>query len=509
MGFGLSILFLLNMARSFTAEEVSRHNTENDCWIIIDEEVYDVTQFLAQHPGGKRVLLKKAGQDATKEFRSLHAPEVFAQAKQFRVGSIQGSGQQQNSGPNDLSSPFGEDIPYAEPYWYSGVMKSPFYTQSHCNFRKLVRDFIEREIVPNIDQWEVDMDYPRELHQLAYKAGVFGACWPKEYGGTPPPEGFDSFHDLIFWDELARCGGGWLAACFLTINIALPPILAVGSDYLKNKVAPPTIRGETIICLCITEPYVGSDVANLRTTAVRDGNSYIINGEKKFITSGMKADFFTVAARTGGEGMSGISLFLVERSMPGITCRKIPTQGWASSNTAYITFDNVRVPAENLIGAENQGFIAIMLNFNHERFAGIVMSVRGARICVEEAIKYARLRKTFNKRLVDHQVIRHKLAEMIRKVEAAQAWTEQMAYQMNNGVDPRIVGGNMALLKVQATQTLEFCAREASQILGGVSCVRGGIGAKVERAYRDVRIASIGGGSEEVMQDLAMRQARL
>ena len=317
------------------------------------------------------------------------------------------------------------------------------------------------------------------------------------------------FHDLIFWDELARCGGGWLAACFLTINIALPPILAVGSDYLKEKVAPATISGKKIISLCITEPYAGSDVANIKTTARKEGNFYIVNGEKKFITSGMKADFFTVAVRTGGEGMGGISLLLLEKGMPGITCRKMPTQGWASSNTAYITFDDVKVPKENLIGQENQGFLAIMLNFNHERFAGIVMGIRGARMCIEESVKYARVRKTFNKRLIDHQVIRHKIAEMARRVESSQAWLEQAAYQMNNNVDPRIIGGTMALLKVQTTTVLEYCAREASQILGGVSCIRGGIGAKVERIYREVRIAAIGGGSEEVLRDLAMRQAKL
>jgi alkylation response protein AidB-like acyl-CoA dehydrogenase len=338
---------------------------------------------------------------------------------------------------------------------------------------------------------------------------VFGVCWPEEYGGTPPPGGFDIFHDLIYWDELARYGGGWLAACFLTINIALPPILAVGSEYLRQKVARPTIEGKKIICLCVTEPYAGSDVANIRTTARSEGDYYIVSGEKKYITSGMKADFFTVAVRTGEPGMGGISLLLLEKGMPGITCRKLSTQGWASSNTAYITFDDVKVPKKNLIGEENQGFLAIMLNFNHERFAGIAMSIRGARMCVEEAIKYARTRQTFGKRLIDHQVIRHKIAEMVRRVESSHAWLEQVAYQMERGVDPRIVGGSTALLKVQATTILEFCAREASQVLGGASCLRTGIGAKVERIYRDVRIAAIGGGSEEVMRDLAMRQARL
>jgi len=491
--------------RIISAEEVGKHNNEDDCWIIVDGKVYDMTKFLHEHPGGKRVLMKKAGQDATKEFHSLHAPEILERYNPLlQIGSLKSAASEEKN-----STTYGTSIAYAEPYWYNEELKNPYYNDSHKAFRQVVRNFIETEVVPNIDSWEKNFDYPRELHEIAYKHGVFGSCWPKEYGGTPPEGGFDSFHDLIFWDELARCGGGWLAACFLTINIALPPILAVGSDYLKQKVARPTIEGKKIICLAITEPYAGSDVANIRTTARREGDFYIVNGEKKFITSGMKADFFTVAVRTGGEGMGGISLLLLEKGMPGITCRKLETQGWASSNTAYITFDDVKVPVENLIGQENQGFIAIMLNFNHERFAGIAMSVRGARMCIEESIKYARVRKTFNKRLIDHQVIRHKIAEMARRVESTHAWLEQAAYQMNQNVDPRIIGGTMALLKVHCTQVLEFCAREASQILGGVSCIRGGIGAKVERTYRDVRIAAIGGGSEEVLRDLAMRQARL
>jgi len=497
------------MRTNITTEEVSKHNSENDCWIIVDGNVYDVTKFLHEHPGGKRILMGKAGQDATKEFHSLHAPEVLERYNPIlQIGSLINVASKKTVAKPQSNS-FGTPIAYAEPYWYNGDMKSPYYNETHCEFRQLVRNFIETEVVPNFDEWEKNYDYPREMHEIAYKYGVFGACWPAEYGGTPPRGGFDYFHDLVFWDELARCGGGWLAACFLTINIALPPILAVGSDYLKQKVAPPCITGKKIICLCVTEPYAGSDVANIRTTARREGNHYIVNGEKKFITSGMKADFFTVAVRTGGEGMNGISLFLLEKGMKGITCRKLETQGWASSNTAFITFDDVKVPVENLIGQENQGFLAIMLNFNHERFAGIAMGVRGARMCIEEAVKYARVRKTFNKRLIDHQVIRHKIAEMARRVESTQAWLEQAAYQMNNNVDPRIIGGTMALLKVQTTQVLEYCAREASQVLGGVSCIRGGIGAKVERIYRDVRTAAIGGGSEEVLRDLAMRQARL
>jgi len=263
--------------------------------------------------------------------------------------------------------------------------------------------------------------------------------------------------------------------------------------------------------LAVTEPYAGSDVASIRTTAKREGNFYIVNGEKKFITSGTKARYFTTAVRTGGSGMQGVSLILIERNMPGVTIRRQKTQGWWASGTAYISLEDVKVPVENLIGKENDGFKPIMHNFNHERFVFAAQSNRYARVCLEESIKYGRLRRTFGKRLIDHQVIRHKIAEMARRVESTHALLEQTAYQMNNlkGDDQSLVGGPIALLKVQATKTMEYCAREASQIFGGASYIRGGVGERVERLYREVRVNAIAGGSEEVLLDLAMRQAKL
>jgi len=261
------------------------------------------------------------------------------------------------------------------------------------------------------------------------------------------------------------------------------------------------------MALAVSEPYAGSDVSSLRTTAVREGNFFIVNGEKKFITSGMKADYYTVAVRTGGEGMGGVSLLLMERDAPGVTTRKMKTQGWWSSNTAYITFENVKVPVAHIIGKENDGFKAIMDNFNHERFVLAAMSNRYARVCLEEAWKYAQVRTTFGKPLIQQPVIRQKLAEMARQVEATHALLEQVAFQMKSMVDGLSLGGIVALSKVQATKTFEFCAREASQVLGGNSCIRGGKGERVERLYREVRVHAIGGGSEEILLDLAVRQA--
>jgi len=370
--------------------------------------------------------------------------------------------------------------------------------------------------MPYCHEWDESGTYPPELHEKAYKAGIYGAMWPKEYGGTPP-EGCDAFHDLILIDELSRCAaGGILWAVFFSFGIALPPVLSVGSQYLKDKVARDVITGKAIMSLAVTEPYAGSDVASLRTTAVfhkgenpnGDDDYFIVNGEKKFITSGVKASYYTTAVRTGGEGMGGISLLLIEKNMPGVTVRRQKTQGWWISNTAYLSFNNVKVPAKNLIGKLNKGWTAIMHNFNHERFLLAAMANRYARVCLEESIKYARLRRTFGKRLIDHQVIQHKIVNMAARVELVHSYLEHIAYQMNHGKTNQI-GGQIALCKVQATQTMEFCAREASQIFGGASFIRGGVGEKVERLYREVRVNAIGGGSEEVLLNLAAKQSKL
>jgi len=252
-------------------------------------------------------------------------------------------------------------------------------------------------------------------------------------------------------------------------------------------------------------------VANIKTTAVKtpDGRFYVVNGEKKWITNGTFADYFTTAVRTGGSGMSGISLLLIERG-PGVTTKAIDTSGGWGSGTSYIIFEDVKVPVENLIGPENQGFKLIMFNFNHERWGIVCQATRNARVCVEEAFKYSAKRRTFGKRLIDHDVIRNKLAHMIKAVEATHSWLESITYQMNT-MSPldaaKKLGGAIALLKAQSTQTFELCAREASQIMGGIAVTRGGQGARVERLYREVRGYSIPGGSEEIMLDLGVRQA--
>jgi len=421
--------------------------------------------------------------------------------------------------------PFGSSVAFAEPPDLQG-QSSPHYGPAHRRWRQLCREFVERELTPHVEEWEEAGDFPdKALREKAYAAGLYGAMWPAAFGGTPPEgsEGtwhgswagtkVDPFFDLIMWDELARCGaGGLLAGLFGGVGIGLPPVLVYGSDYLKNKVARDVITGRKSFSLCVTEPSGGSDVAAVRTTAVRDGNEWVVNGAKKWITGGMKADYFTVLCRTSPDkaGHAGMSMLLLEKDMPGITLKRMKTQGWWSSQTTYVEFNNVRVPAANLIGKEGEGFMYTMVNFNHERFLMTAQMVRSSRICLEDAVAFARRRKTFGKRLIDHQVIRHKVVEMARRIDATHRMLENYCYQVKCGLPDDRLGGYMALMKVDASKLQEFCAREASQILGGMSFTRGGgAGSRIERIYREVRVMAIGGGSEEVMLNLAAGQAKL
>jgi acyl-CoA dehydrogenase len=375
---------------------------------------------------------------------------------------------------------------------------SPFYSESHVLWRDQLRRFLDREIIPNIEEWESAGELPRSLHKRAAEFGLLGFGYPEKYGGTS--EGIDPFHRLLTSMEMGRMGAGGIGASLMTHGIGLPPILAIGSEEMKQRIAPTVLAGDKIIALGITEPSGGSDVAAIKTRAVLDGDDYVVNGSKMFITSGMRADYLTCALRTGDGGSGGISLLLIEMDRPGVSRTRLEKMGWHSSDTAAIYFDDVRVPKSNLIGGENQGFAGVMHNFNSERLGMAAGCVGAAKACLEEAITWARQRETFGKRLADHQVIRHKISEMVRKIKATQAFLELCAWRVDQGETP---AADLALLKVQATRTSEFCAREAAQILGGASFIRGN---RVERIYREVRVNAIGGGSEEIMLDLAARQ---
>jgi acyl-CoA dehydrogenase len=374
--------------------------------------------------------------------------------------------------------------------------RSPYYTPEHAAFRETVRRFVAREIEPFATQWDEAGEFPRELYKKASAIGVLQLGFPEAYGGVE----CDRFYRLIWAQELAQAGAGGISASLNSHTIGAPPIARFGSEAMKRRVLPPILAGDKISALAITEPHAGSDVANIKTTARREGGHYLVRGEKTFITSGMRADFYTVAVRTGGPGMGGISLLLIERETPGFTRTPLKKMGWWASDTATLHFDDARVPAENLIGPENGGFKVIMANFNDERL-GMAYGANGfARVAYEEALAYARQRETFGRPLIANQVIRHKLVDMAQRVAATQAMIELTAWRVDKG---DYVVPELCMLKNQASQTLAFCASEAVQIFGGAGFMRG---SKVERIYREVKVNAIGGGSEEIMKDLAARQ---
>lgn len=379
-------------------------------------------------------------------------------------------------------------------------VNSPYYTAEHEAFRDSLRTFVSREIEPHAADWDEAGSFPRELYRKAADIGLIPLGYPEQYGGVEA----DLFYVIIAAQEIARPGVGGLSASLLSHNIGTPPIIKAGSEALKQRVVPSILAGEAISALAITEPGGGSDVAALSTTAKRDGDHYVVNGSKTFITSGMRADYYTVAVRTGEPGHKGISLLLVERDREGFSRTPLDRKmGWWCSDTATLYFDNCRVPAGNLLGEENQGSKLIMKNFNFERIFMAAGCTAFARACLDEVVDYARQRHTFGQPLIQHQVVRHKLADMHMRIEATQAYLEKLAWQVENGQNPV---ADVCLLKNQSTLTMEFCAREAVQILGGAGYMRG---SKSERIYREVRVNAIGGGAEEIMKDLAARQLGL
>ena len=378
-------------------------------------------------------------------------------------------------------------------------MIHPALTPEHEVFRDSVRRFVAREILPHAAAWDEAGEFPRELYRKAAAAGLFALGFPEAYGGVPA----DYFHPIASAEEFAQAGVGGLSASLFSHTIGAPPIAAVGSEALKRRVLPAILSGDKISALAITEPTGGSDVASLKTTARRDGGDYVVEGEKAFITSGMRADYYTVAVRTGGPGAAGVSLLLIERDRPGFGRTKLEKMGWWCSDTALLHFENVRVPAANLIGSENEGFRAIMRNFNSERLSMAAGAVGFAQACLEDALAWARQRKTFGGPLIGHQVIRHKLVDMHTHIHAARALLYDTAWKLSSQPrEPQWIA-QLAMLKNLATDTMQFCADAAVQTLGGAGFIRG---SRAERIYREAKVMQIGGGSTEIMKDLAARQ---
>ena len=372
-------------------------------------------------------------------------------------------------------------------------------TSEHHEWRAQLRRFVDREVMPYAEEWDENGAIPDELWSKSAAVGLLGLGFPEEFGGIT--EGIDIWHSIILNEEMARIAVGGVAATLLVHGIGLPPVINFGSEAIKQLVAPPVLAGTKRISLAITEPSGGSDVAQLQTTARLDGDHYVVNGSKTYITGGMNANWFTTAVRTGGEGAGGVSALLISADLEGVSRTSLDKkQGWWCSDTATIYFDNVRVPIANLLGQENSGFSVIMRNFNSERLSMSAAMEAYSRVCLEDSVAWARERKTFGQRLADHQVIRHKIAEMKQRINATQAYLQLVCHEVAAGNEN---AGDIAMLKVQCSQTMEYCAREAMQILGGIGYMRG---SRVERIYREVRVNAIGGGSEEIMRDLAARQ---
>ncbi|WP_037559703.1 acyl-CoA dehydrogenase family protein [Spirillospora albida] len=374
-------------------------------------------------------------------------------------------------------------------------------TPERAELRKLVRTFTEREIVPFLADWEDAGELPRELHRKAADAGLLGAGFPESAGGS----GGDAVDALIVAEELIQAGGsGGVIASLFTHGIALPHIVASGDEALIGRFARPVLAGDKIGALGVTEPGTGSDVAGIRTSAVRDGDCYMINGAKMFITSGVRADFVTTAVRTGDPGFGGISLIVVERGTPGFSVsRPLRKMGWQCSDTAELAFDDVRVPAANLVGDENSGFLQIVQNFVTERLSLAVQAYATAQRCLDLTLDWVRERETFGRPLSSRQLVRHKVAEMARQVDVARTYTRSVAERHLAGED---VLTETAYAKNTAVYACEHVVHEAVQLHGGMGYMRE---SEVERHYRDARLLGIGGGTNEIMNEIVAKRLGL
>ena len=367
--------------------------------------------------------------------------------------------------------------------------------------RAAVAEFTRAEIMPNIAAWEDAGQLPRELHRTTAQAGFLAVGFPEAAGG----DGGSMVDTAIVTEAIVEAGGstGLLASLF-THGISVPHIIASGNQDLIERYVRPTLAGEMIGALGVTEPGGGSNVAGITTRAIRDGDDYVVNGAKTFITSGVRADFVTTAVRTGDAGHGGISLLVIDKNTPGFSVgRSLQKMGWHCSDTAELFFDNVRVPVANLVGEENSGFYQIMQQFVAERLAIAIQAYATAQRSLDLAVAYARERETFGRPLISRQVIRHKLVDMYRETDAARTLTRAAVDRAEAGdrSDPAVIL-DAAIAKNQAVQAVEFVVHEAVQIFGGMGYMRE---SEIDRHYRDARLLGIGGGATEVMKDLAAK----
>ncbi|SNT14462.1 acyl-CoA dehydrogenase family protein [Rhodococcoides kyotonense] len=372
-----------------------------------------------------------------------------------------------------------------------------FETEERVALKDMVRNFAEKEVAPNIDQWERDGFIPMELHARAAEVGILGIGFDEAVGGS----GGDLIDFCVMGEELILSGrsSGLMMALF-THRVALAPLISCGTPEQVEKFVRPTLEGRMVVALGITEPEGGSDVAGLRTTARRDGDDYIVNGSKTFISSGVRADAVVTAVRTGEPGHQGLSLLVIEKNTPGFeVTRRLDKMGWDCSDTAELAFTDVRVPAANLIGVENGGFRLIMELFQHERLGQAGMAYGIAKRSLDLAVEWCRERSTFGRPLIQRQVVRHRLAEMAQAVDVSGQYLKNTIVRVSEG---EIIVPQVCWAKLEATKASSFVVDRALQLHGGSGYMRD---TEINRHYRDARVMSIAGGTDEIMTEIVTK----
>ena len=371
---------------------------------------------------------------------------------------------------------------------------SLYFTEEHEFFRKSFQDFLKKEVVPHIDTWEQTGTIDRFIWEKFGEMGYFGLATPEAYGGMD----LDIFYTIIFIEELQKINsGGFAAAIWAHEYLAMTHLNKEANEAQKQKYLVPSVTGEKIGCLCITEPFGGSDVGGMRTTAVKKGDTYVINGSKTFITNGVYSDYLIVAAKTSPElGNKGISIFVIDRDLPGISATKLDKLGWRASDTAEIAFDNVVIPAENLMGEENLGFPYIMQHFALERLIMGVNAHARSEWALEYTIGYMKERTAFGKPISKFQALRHKVADLASEVEMAKAFNYVTAKRLDDG---EYVVKEATMSKLLSTKIADQVAYDCVQLLGGYGYMEE---YPLARNLRDSRLGPIGGGTSEILREI-------
>ncbi|MBG7630584.1 MAG: acyl-CoA dehydrogenase family protein [Bacteroidetes bacterium] len=373
-------------------------------------------------------------------------------------------------------------------------MNNMYFSEEHEAFRESFRDFLQKEVVPNVDEWEEKGFIDKNIWKKFGEMGYFGLNYPVEFGGL----NLDLFYTVIFLEELQKVNsGGFAAAMWAHTYLAMTHIEKEGSKAIKEKYLTPSIEGEKVGCLCISEPFGGSDVAGMRTTATKKGDTYILNGSKTFITNGIYSDYLVVAAKTNPElGNKGMSIFVVDRASAGLTSTQLVKLGWKASDTAEIAFDNVVVPAENLLGEEGKGFPYIMQHFALERVIMGVNAHSRAEFALEYALQYMSERTAFGKTIDKFQALRHKVADLSSEIEMCKEFNYSVVYRLNKG---QYVVKEASMSKLMSTKIADKVIYECLQFLGGYGFMED---YPMARLFRDSRLGPIGGGTSEILREI-------